>query len=76
MLSSPTFLGPSGDRTIFQVLTKRGVDVQPFSAIKSEAEVLLPAGTPLKITGVLPKDTSGQTIVTCEDDADAPSLIK
>ena len=29
----------------------------------------------LAITGVLPKDASGQTIITCEDDDDAPALI-
>mmetsp|Transcript_32662 Transcript_32662/g.89402 ORF Transcript_32662/g.89402 Transcript_32662/m.89402 type:complete len:82 (+) Transcript_32662:340-585(+) len=62
------FLGPSGERTIFQVHKKRGVDITPFSAIESEADVLLPAGIALKITDVLPKDASGLTIVTCEDD--------
>eukprot|EP00966_Prymnesium_polylepis_P335033 7390395-Prymnesium_polylepis.1 len=69
------FLGRSGDRTIFQVHTKRGVDISPFSAIQSEAEVLLPAGMALKITDILPKDSSGLTIVTCEDDDSAPPLI-
>ena len=63
----------------------------PFSAVRSaaanrnvhtrilqvegEAELLLPAGIALKITGVLPKDASGLTIITCEDDEDAPTLI-
>ena len=36
-------------------------------AIPSEAEVLLPAGIALKVTGVLPQD-GGLTIVTLEDD--------
>ena len=75
VLKDPMFLGPTGDRTIFQVHTRRGVSIAPFSAVKSEAEVLLPAGTPLRITDVLPKDASGLTIVTCEDDDDAPALI-
>jgi hypothetical protein len=29
----------------------------------------------LAITGVLPKDASGLTIIACEDDTDAPALI-
>ncbi len=68
-------LGSPGDRTIFQVHTRRGVDITPFSAIQWEAEVLLPAGIVLKITGVLPKDASGLAIMTGEDDNDAPPLI-
>ena len=39
-----------------------------MQAIPSEAEVLLPAGIALKVTSVLPKDASGQTIVQLEDD--------
>ena len=74
-LSNPMFLGPSGDRTVFQILTTRGVDIGKLSAIPSEAEILLPAGTTLKITGVLPKDASGLTIVTLEDDSEAPPMI-
>ena len=31
---------------------------------------------PLRITGVLEKDASGQTLVTCEDDDEAPALIE
>ena len=42
MLSTPEFLGLSGDRTIFNILTARGVDVAPFSAVRREHEVLLP----------------------------------
>jgi|EP01047_Picozoa_sp_COSAG01_P020199 hypothetical protein len=70
------FLGTDGDRTVFQILTSRGIDIGKLSAIPSEAEFLLPAGTILKVTGVLPKDASGLTIVTLEDDADAPQLVQ
>ena len=42
--------------------------LQLVQAIPSEAEVLLPAGIALKVTSVLPKDASGQTIVQLEDD--------
>ena len=60
---------------LLQILTSRGIDIGKLSAIPSEAEILLPAGTVLKITGVLQKDASGLTIVTLEDDEDAPELI-
>ena len=62
-------------RLPLQILTSRGIDIGKLSAIPSEAEILLPAGTVLKITGVLQKDASGLTIVTLEDDEDAPDLI-
>jgi hypothetical protein len=75
VLSNPMFLGSAGERTIFQVLTRHAIDVSPFSAVQSEAEVLLPAGIVLRVTGVLPKDASGLTIITCEDDDSAPALI-
>ena len=100
-MQNPDFLGLTGDRTCFQILTCRGIDIEPFSAVRrirraaprrtdswrcvrlcadtlqveGEAELLLPAGIALKITGVLPKDASGLTIITCEDDTDAPALI-
>ena len=93
-VQNPMFLGSTGDRTIFQIMTRRGIDISPFSAVRrarsgaarstrivmrrqveGEAELLLPAGIALKITGVLPKDASGLTIITCEDDTDAPALI-
>ncbi len=45
------------------------------SQVEGEVELLLPAGIALKITGVLLKDASGLTIITCEDDDDAPTLV-
>lgn len=74
MLSTPEFLGLSGERTIFNILTARGVDVAPFSAVQREHEVLLPAGCALRITGSL-RSTDGLTIINCEDDPDAPPLL-
>jgi hypothetical protein len=75
VLSNPMFLGSSGNRTIFQIHTAAAVDVSAFSAVKSEAELLLSPGVALRITGILPKSADGLTIVTCEDDPDAPDLI-
>ena len=69
------FLGSDGDRTIFQILTKHGADIGGLSQIPSEAEVLLPAGAQFKVTSVLQKDASGLTIVTIEDNADAPPMV-
>ena len=74
-LSNDMFLGTNGDRTIFQILTSKGVDIGKLSAIPSEAEYLLPAGTVFKVTGVLPKSADGLTIVTLEDDTDAPPMV-
>ena len=31
---NPMFLGSTGDRTIFQILTRRGIDIAPFSAVR------------------------------------------
>ena len=50
------------------------MDVSKFSAF-SESERLLPPGTALRITSVLPKDASGLTIITCEDDPNAPGMV-
>ena len=41
----------------------------------SQSEVLLPAGVQFRVTSVLKKDASGLTIVTLEDDADAPQMV-
>lgn len=76
VLSNPMFLGKTGPRTIFQIHTSKAVDVSAFSAVQSEAELLLPPGIALKVTGVLPKSADGLTILTCEDDPNAPTLIK
>jgi hypothetical protein len=75
VLSNPLFLGSKGDRTIFQVLTNKSVDVGEFSTVPSEAERLIPAGCAFVITGVLPKDASGLTIITLVDDEDAPAMV-
>eukprot|EP00035_Acanthoeca_spectabilis_P005857 m.118219 g.118219 ORF g.118219 m.118219 type:complete len:406 (-) comp13224_c0_seq5:138-1355(-) len=74
-LCNPMFLGSNGDRTIFQIMTSGAVDVSPFSAVQGEAELILPPGTALRITDILPKDASGLTIVVCEDDPTVPALI-
>ena len=75
VLSNPQFLGSTGDRTIFQVHTSFGVDVRDFSAMSGEHELLLPPAIALRITGILPKSSDGLTIITCEDDPDAPPLL-
>lgn len=70
VLQNPMFLGMSGPRTIFQILTTTSVDISDFSAFK-EKERLLPPGIALRVTGILPKSADGLTIIACEDDPDA-----
>ena len=53
VLENPAFLGKAGDRTIFQILTRRGVNIGPFSAIRSEAEV--PTTHPIHIAAPWPQ---------------------
>ena len=74
VLANPMFLGKHGPRTIFQIHTSYSVDVSKFSAFP-EAERLLPPGIALRITGILPRDSSGQTIITCIDDEDGAGLV-
>lgn len=76
VLDNPMFLGKSGDRTIFQVLTASAVDVSAFSAVNNEAEMLLPPGVALRVKGILSKSADGLTIIACEDDPDVPPLLK
>merc|ERR1712007_192647 len=71
VLSNEMFLGTEGDRTIFQVSTCKGINIRQFSAMPGEAEILLPAGTVLKVDGVLDVG-NGLAIVQCSDDDDAP----
>jgi hypothetical protein len=74
VLENPMFLGTEGERTIFQIHTKHGATIAPFSAIPVEDELLLPPGFTFKITGIL-QAGGGLTIVQCEDDADAPPMV-
>ena len=50
-LTNPQFLGKSGVRTVFLIEILHGVDLQRYSAVASEAEVLLYPGTKLKVVG-------------------------
>jgi hypothetical protein len=67
------FLGTKGPRTIFQISTSKGVDISQFSSME-EAEVLLPPATVMRIIGTVYVGND-LTVVTCEDDPDAPSLF-
>ena len=68
------FLGQTGDRTILQITTTGGVDVQEFSAIPHESEVLLLPGVAFTCKGVL-NAGNGLKIVSLEDTPKAPVLI-
>jgi len=73
-LKQPMFLGDQGDRTLFQIQTRKAVDISMFSAIKAEAELVLCCATALRFTAILPLG-NGLTMITCEDDEDAPSML-
>lgn len=60
---------------ICERVTKYGAEIAGLSQVPTEAEVLLPAGMQLKLTGVLPKDASGLIIIQVEDDVDAPPMV-
>jgi len=51
-LLNPMFLGTSGTRTQFMIEAFSGIDVQRFSMLDSEAEVLLFPGTQLEVIDV------------------------
>lgn len=53
VLESPEFLGKNGDRTLMTINAKTGVDIRKYSAFPHEHEVLLLAGTCLKVESVL-----------------------
>jgi len=53
VLEDETFLGTTEKRTLFSLHTKVGVEIQQYSMFKKEAEVLLPPGIRLEVTGVL-----------------------
>ena len=48
LMHTPTFLGSSGDRTLFRI-DAIGVDISPFSAHPGEQEVVLLPGTPVMV---------------------------
>jgi hypothetical protein len=56
------------------VTTENAVDIQAFSAFPAENEVLLPPGVALIIADVCDLG-HGLTMVKCEDDTSAPSLV-
>ena len=55
VLMNPMFLGEKGARTLFSITAKSGRSVEKLSAIGTEKEILLPAGTFFKVENVLPQ---------------------
>ena len=53
VLESPHYLGKSGPRTIFSILTNSGKDIRAHSYFENEDEVLLPPGIYLEVIGRL-----------------------
>ena len=67
------FIG-NGERTVFQIVTTRGVDISAFSQFKGEAEVLLPAGSVFQIKSIANLG-GGLVMVQCVDHPTIKSVI-
>ena len=53
VLQSPSYLGKSGDRTLFSIETSSGKHIRSHSYFQHEDEILLPPGTYLRVVGQL-----------------------
>lgn len=73
VLSEPQFLGEAGQRTIFAIEVKSARNIQKYSAIKKENELLLLPGTPFNVKAVLPQ--GDLTMIQLEEDTSAPPMI-
>eukprot|EP00930_Biecheleria_cincta_P031537 TRINITY_DN2188_c0_g1_i1.p1 TRINITY_DN2188_c0_g1~~TRINITY_DN2188_c0_g1_i1.p1 ORF type:complete len:761 (+),score=143.66 TRINITY_DN2188_c0_g1_i1:19-2301(+) len=49
VLENEMFLGQEGDRTLFMIENAVGFDIRPFSFYQHESEVLLPAGSEMRV---------------------------
>jgi hypothetical protein len=74
LIYSCQFLGDTGDRTIFQLQCSRAVDIARYSAIPTEAEVVVPPGLVFEIVGRL-NVGHGLWIITLQQDEDAPAMV-
>lgn len=69
----PQFLGKGG-RTLIQIKTSRGVDIQAFSVAEEETEYLIPAASRFKVKAAV--DLGGNLkMVQLEDHPKVPSLL-
>jgi hypothetical protein len=53
VLQSPSYLGKSGDSTLFSIQTSSGKQIRSHSYFQHEDEILLPPGTYLRVIGQL-----------------------
>jgi hypothetical protein len=85
LLHNPMFLGSAGDRTIFQILTRCGIDISPFSAVRRAVRLVAHACVLVNVSEHLQVErwrsraccrrTRAASQSSCEDDDDAPTLI-
>ena len=59
VLKQDAFLGEMSAGTVFQVVAVAGVDIEPYSAIPTEKEVLLPAGSKFVLDKISRKTKHG-----------------
>jgi len=58
VLSSELFFGKHGKRTLFNLHTKLGCDINKYSVYQKESEILLPPGIRLEVISVLSQGDS------------------
>jgi len=73
-LQSDDFLGTVGERTLFTIQMKNAVDISSYSAYPEEAEVLLPPGTRMRVTGNLEQGNGLRQVTLVEEPPEAPVL--
>lgn len=66
-------LGKEGERTIFHIESTKGVDISPLLNAE-DVEVLMPPGCVWRVVSV--KREGDLTVIRCQDDAEAPTLIQ
>eukprot|EP00729_Bicosta_minor_P015562 gene15562-25784_t len=72
-VASQFALDASGKGTLFKIKVATARDIQPFSAIQKEFELLMLPGTPLKVVSVT--TAAGLTTIVLEEDVDAPDMV-
>ena len=76
VLHSPSFLGPTGPRTLFTITCRSGRDIALYSSYKSEKEVLLMAGTCLRVENSMAVPGSNGLVIINLRETDLPAGVK
>lgn len=75
-LAQPELMGPDGDRIMFVLDVKNGLDIEQFSAVEEEKEVLLYPGSTFKVTRVFEVPCTTLLMVHLEEDPIGADLFQ